>query len=140
MNAPARTPMAQTTSVTPHNRARWLLVGVTAAIVLVAIGAYVASRGRDNTPTVDSATVAAAPTTGIVATLPPGVPTPTPLATAPPTAAPTVIPTIPPTAPPPAAASAQSQPLVVPAPRQAPAAANPGKGKGKGKDEKKGDD
>lgn len=139
MHAPARAPLASTTPLAPHNRTRWLLIGTVIALAILAAGAVLALRGHDSAGAVGNATVAAVPTTEIIATLPPGVPTPTPLATVPPTAAPTVAPTLPPpTIQPPTAAPAQ--PLVAPAPKPPPAASGPGKGKGKGKDEKKGDD
>jgi hypothetical protein len=140
-HVPARAPLADTTPVAAHNRTRWLLIGTVIALAIFAAGAIIALRGHTMTGTLGDATVAAAPTTDVIATLPPGVPTPTPLATVPPTAVPTQPP---PTVTPPTAAPvlAPTQPLAAaPAPK-APPATGPGNGKGKGKDDggKHGDD
>lgn len=146
-HAPAEAPPA-TAPVAAHNQKRWILAGGLAALALLAAGAFVLTRGHD-AGAIGNATVIAAPTTGIIATMPPDMPTPTPLATAPPTTVPTqppptAVPTQPPPTVPPTAqptvAPPPAQPLVAPAPKPPPAAPGPGRGKGKGKDDRKGGD
>ena len=78
-HAPVRAPLANTTPMARHNRTRWLLIGTIVAIAVLAAIVIVAARHGhgdvlSNATADGNATVAAAPKTDIIATLPPGVP------------------------------------------------------------------
>lgn len=140
-------PEATATAPLPHRRRRrWIALYALLAFLAVVIGIAVGVQRHDSAAIASIAvsTEHAAPTDqSVIATVPPGVPTPTPLATRAPSPTPVPptesAPTEPPTAAPPTTVPAIIAPL-----RSAPAATvNPhpprqndngnGKGKGKGK-------
>jgi hypothetical protein len=132
------------TTQPPNRRTRLIaLYGVLALIALVAGVVFGVTRGRSHT-----AALAAPTEQSVVATLPPGISTPTPLARAPTPTPALAPPTVaPPTAEPPVAAPPrQVAPIVVaPAPQSAPAVNkgpehDNGKGNGNGKDKGNGKD
>lgn len=129
-----------------HRQARLITLCAFLALLAVVAG-IVAATHRQSTAMIGSD--AAATSQAVVATAPPGVPSPTPLATRPPSPTP-IPPTAPPTESPPTAAPPTPVPPTVPALaaplRPAPAVnSNPnnarenGKGNGKGKEKGKGD-
>jgi hypothetical protein len=127
---------AMTTRLPAHRRARMIALCALLAVIAVMTGLILGS-GHHGPSHAAADALAASTDSAVVATAPPGAPTPTPLANKPtPTAAPIPTPT---TAPPTAIPPTDPPPVVAPAFQSASAPVAPnaphdnGNGKGKGK-------